>query len=259
MEQVRKVARFAAVSCIHAPYHRVEVKDWLLGKLDDDPPTHFVLLGDLFDAIAVSVHPAEYEHTLEDEYSHGHAYLKEIIDVLPEETKLVWIHGNHEDNIIAKDPRRSPRGLRSLLSWNRHEEFGPLFRKWRQVPYVKSSKGVYRLGQVCFYHGFDAGSNSDELETLQMASVMGGHAHRLFIRGHTHRPTPGVVQCFKTKKIPLPWYYINVGTLGPLDPYYMRRKDSSGWGAALARGETVIGEPRRPSAADWVATVERFD
>jgi len=254
-----KEARFVAVSCIHTPHYREEVRTWLLDNLSNEAPTHFVLLGDLFDAEAVSVHPTEYEHTLEDEYAAGHEYLKSIMEVLPKATELVWIHGNHDDNILAKDPRRSPRGLRSLLSWNRHEELGPLFREWKQIPYSKSKEGVYRLGQVCFYHGFDAGVNADELESLQMANILGGHAHRLFVKGHTHRPTAGVVQCMKTKRVKLPWYYVNVGTLGPLNPYYMNRKDSSGWGAAMARGVASLSEPRRPSCSDWSVEVENYD
>ena len=254
-----KTAKFLAVSCIHTPYHSEEAQEWLLSVLSDEKPTHFILLGDLFDAEAVSVHPSEYEHTLEDEYEEGHKYLSSIMETLPKKTEFVWVHGNHDDNILAMDPRRSPRGLRSLLSWNRHEEFGPLFRKWKQIPYRKSERGIYRLGQVCFYHGFDAGANSDELESLQMAMMLGGHAWRLFVRGHTHSPTPAAMQCRRTRRINLPWFYANAGTLGPLNPYYMRRKDSSRWGAAIVRGEAALYEPRRASAADWDCQVEHMD
>jgi len=86
---------------------------------------------------------------------------------------------------------------------------------------------------------------------------VGGHAHRLFVRGHTHRPV-GVEQCTRTSKIKLPWYYANAGTMGPLNPDYMNRKDSSGWGAAIVRGEASLSEPRRPSTSDWDAHVELF-
>ena len=217
------------------------------------------MLGDLFDAGAVSVHPHEFEHSLEHEYEKACKYLIDIMNVLPEETKLVWTHGNHDDNILAKDPRRSPRGLRSLLSWNKHYEFGETFRKWKQLPYSKSKSGVYKLGQVFFYHGYDASCNSDQLETLQIANIMGGYAHRLFIRGHTHRPTVGIEQCKRTLKIKLPWYYANAGTMGSLNPDYMNRKDSSGWGAAMVVGEASLSEPRRPSTSDWDAHVVQFD
>ena len=257
MEPIRK-ATFAAISCVHTPFENEDAKSWMLASICANPPSRFIFLGDLFDAGAVTVHPSEFEHALEDEYEHGHKYLSDIMGVLPPETELIWIHGNHDDNILAKDPRRSPRGLRSLLSWNKHYEFGELFRKWKQIPYTKCKQGLYKIGQVYFYHGFDAGVNSDELETLQMAQIVGGHAHRLFVRGHTHRPV-GVEQCTRTSKIKLPWYYANAGTMGPLNPDYMNRKDSSGWGAAIVRGEASLSEPRRPSTSDWDAHVELFD
>ena len=257
MESVKK-ATFAAISCIHSPYPNETATEQMLSALSEINPTHFILLGDLFDAGAVTVHPSEFEHALEDEYEKGAEYLKKIMEVVPN-AEYIWTHGNHDDNILAKDPRRSPRGLRSLLSWNKHYEFGETFRMWKQIPYTKSKKGVYKLGQCFFYHGFDAGSNSDQLETLQMANLMGGQAHRLFVRGHTHRPTTGVEQCKRTLKIKLPWYYANAGTMGPLEPDYMNRRDSSGWGAAMVVGESALSEPRRPSTSDWDAHVVQFD
>ena len=178
MEQIN-TATFAAISCIHSPYQNESATDQMLSSLSNNSPTHFILLGDLFDAGAVSVHPHEFEHALEDEYEKGAKYLIDIMNVIPD-AKFIWTHGNHDDNILAKDPRRSPRGIRSLLSWNKHYEWGETFRQWKQIPYTKSKDGVYKLGQVHFYHGFDAGANSDQLETVQMANLMGGHAH---IRG----------------------------------------------------------------------------
>ena len=58
MEPIRK-ATFAAISCVHVPFENNEAKAWMLAKLSDNPPTHFIMLGDLFDAGEVSVHPSE--------------------------------------------------------------------------------------------------------------------------------------------------------------------------------------------------------
>lgn len=253
-----KTARFVAISCVHVPHSSEGALDWLISRLQEIKPTHFVLLGDLFEASSVSVHPNEYEFSLEEEYYAGAQYLETLRDNLDPSTQLVWLHGNHDDNILTRDPRRTPRGLRSLLSWNRHDELGPVFQRWKQVRYSKSPSGVYRLGPVIFTHGYDCGTNSDELETLQFAYMLGGHAHRLFLRGHTHRPTPVIRQCRRTMKIPLPWYYGNVGTMGPLNPDYMNRRDSSQWGAALCCGEASLSEPRRPSPRDWEAQMELY-
>ncbi len=251
-------ATFVAASCIHVPYHSEEAKDWLLAKLEEIKPTHFVLLGDLFDAVSVSVHPNECTHTLEEEYEAGSQYLADVRKALPAETELVWCLGNHDDNIQTKDPRRTKSGQRSLLHWNKHREFGDEFLKWKQIPYVKGPRGVYRLGPVRFFHGFDAGMNSDEMETLQMVHAIKDQAYSLWIRGHTHRPTPYVTQCRRTQKVLLPWYYANAGTLGPLKPDYMHRKDSGMWAHALVQGECNLSSPRRPSAKDWSASVEHF-
>jgi len=252
-------AKFVAISCVHVPHHSEPAKDWLISRLEEIKPTHFVLLGDLFDAAAVSVHSDEFYQSLEDEYEAGAKYLADIRKALGSDTKLVWCLGNHDDNIQAKDPRRTNVGQRSLLHWNKHREFGDEFLKWKQIPYIKSPRGVYRLGPVRFYHGFDAGANSDELETLQMAYAMGDQANSLWIRGHSHRPTPHIMQCQRTQKILLPWFYANAGTMGPLTPDYMTRRDSSRWDHALVTGECSLSSPRRPSRKDWSATVEHYE
>jgi len=251
-----RIETFAACSCFHTPFQSEESVSWMLGKLEEFQPTTFVCCGDLFDASAVSVHPHEYEHALEVEFEEGSSILKRIMAVIPK-ANYVWCLGNHDDNIRVSDPRRSPYQLRSLLNWNNHREFGETFLKWNQIPYRKDTRGVYKLGNnVCFSHGYDAGVNSDELETLQLAMITGGQAWKLFVRGHTHRPTSHVMQCHKTKRIPLPWYYANVGTMGPLKPDYMKRKDSSQWGAGMIVGETNMSSPRRPSCSEWDAHME---
>ena len=223
--------------------------------------THFVLLGDLFDACAASVHPRdEIDHTLEDEYEQGSVYLKSIRDVLPKDCKYIWTLGNHDDNIKTADARRIPFDLRSLCDWNAHPEFGVEFRKWQQKEYVKpsihNSKGCYELGQIVFMHGFDAGQNSDELESLQASYALGGHPWKLVVRGHTHRPRD-VTQAKRTAKVLLPYYYANVGTMGPLDPDYILRKDTSQWGAAVCIGEALLGRKGRMSGKCWDARVIR--
>jgi predicted phosphodiesterase len=251
-------AKFVAASCFHAPHNPEAPFEWLLGRLSDLNPTHFILLGDLFDASSVSVHPNDHVEKLEYEYEKASILLSRIHDVLPN-AELIWTLGNHDDNIQTGDPRRTPKALRSLLHWNKHWEWGAEFRKWKQIPYIKGPRGVYRLGPVRFYHGFDAGVNSDELECLQMVGAIKDQAYSLWVRGHTHRPSPGVLQCKRTQKILLPWWYANAGTMGPLKPDYTKRKDTVQWGHAIIKGECSLGSPRRPSFSDWDADVEKFE
>ena len=254
-----KTAKFVAVSCIHAPHHREEALNWVVSRLEEINPTHFILLGDLFEAGSVSVHPSEYWETLEEEYEVGATILETVRKSLPPGCEQVWTLGNHDDNIQTPDSRRTSWLIRSLIHWNKNEQYGEIFRQWKQIPYVKGAQGVYRLGPCRFYHGFDAGANSDELEALQIAMALKDPAWGLYVRGHTHRPTPGVMQCKRTAKVLLPYWYANPGTLGPLKPGYMARKDSNLWGAGLVSGECTLSSPRRPSRKDWDANVEHFE
>jgi predicted phosphodiesterase len=232
----------------------------MLSKITGLDLTHFILLGDLMDAAAASVHPDEVEHALEDEYRLAHEYLLDIRRVLPGDTKLVWCLGNHDDNIQINDSRRTDKSIRSLLHWNNHWIFGEEFKKWQQIPYVKSKKGLYKLGQVVFYHGYDCGANSDELEGLQMNYLAGGHSWGLTVRGHTHRPIQ-VTQAKRTGRVLLPQYFTNVGSIGigNKQPNYMKRKDVTQWGVGLLVGEAKIGKNRRYRTREWDAELHIKD
>ncbi len=258
MSKTYKIATFAAVSCVHCPHAPQSVLDWVKGRLEEIKPTHFIMLGDLFDATSASVHPNDTVEDLEVEFEHGANVLSQLRGALPVASKLIWTLGNHDDNIITEDPRRTPRALRSLLHWNNHYEFGGEFRKWKQIPYKKNPKGIYRLGPCRFFHGFRAAVNSNELETLEMRESINDQANTFWIRGHTHKPVPPT-QCRKTQGILLPWWYANAGTIGPLDPPYMDRKNSSQWGHGLISGECSLSSPRRPSRTDWDANLEIFE
>jgi UDP-2,3-diacylglucosamine pyrophosphatase LpxH len=217
------------------------------------------MLGDLFESSAASVHPDEHDHTLADEYAAGAEFLSNIRAILPKKIRLHWMLGNHDDNLQAQDSRRTDWRTRDLIHWNQ-SQFADIFLKWKQYPYRKPSvhdqSGCLQLGQVIFSHGYDAGGNSDELEGLQMTYACGGHSHRLTVRGHTHRPTHGIVQSRRTSKILLPFWYANAGTMGPLQPQYMSRKDVSQWAPAIVWGECKVNTPSRFAAKEWHAGVE---
>ena len=254
-----KTAKFLAFSCVHAPDTSASGRAWLISKIEEHKPSHLILLGDLLDAEAASVHPGECDHDLNDEYAFAHAFLQDCRDAAGS-AHLVWTLGNHDDNILRADPRRIPANLRSLVHWNQHRVFGDGFRAWKQYSYIKSPKAVYSLGQVMFFHGFDCGVNSDELEGLQMNYATGGHPWRLSVRGHTHRPV-GVCQAKRSQKVLLPHYYANAGAIvyGDKQPEYMYRKDVTQWGAAVVVGEVNL-EKRvsRATAPEWSATVEKL-
>ncbi len=255
----KRMAKWAAISCTHAPFENKRSIDKLIGKLEDSKGlTDFIHLGDLFESSAGSVHPDEHQHTLADEYEAGAAILEKIRKALPRGCRLHWMLGNHDDNLQIPDSRRTDWRTRSLIHWD-NSEWGKVFKRWKQHPYVKpsvhSQGGCLQLGQVIFVHGWDAGQNSDELEAFQMSYACGGHAHRLVCRGHTHRPR-GVSQCRRTAKVLTPYYYANAGTMGPLQPQYMQRKDVSQWSPAIIWGECKVNTPSRFSSVEWSAEVE---
>ncbi len=255
----RRMAKIAAISCSHSPLLPKEHKSWVLNTLSSIKGlTHFGHLGDVFESSCASVHPNEDTHTLEDEFSCAASFLSDIREVVGPEC-IRWINtGNHDDNLIAADPRRIPRALRGLTNWNRHPVYGQEFRRWAWLPYEKSSRAIMRVGQVHFWHGFDAGHSSDELEGLQMISLEGWIPHALAVRGHTHRPVPPT-QAKRTAKIPLPYWYSNVGTVGPTKPGYMKRKDSSQWGAAIIVVECLWDRPSKLNGKCWEAQLIRIE
>ena len=254
----RRTAKIAVISCTHSPFTPPETHKWILDTLSNIKGlTHFGHLGDVFEAASASIHANEFEHSLADEYEHAHNLLKSIREVLSDDC-VRWINtGNHDDNLLTQDPRRIPKPLRGLVDWKNHPEYGEEFNKWCWLPYEKSSRGVYRVGQAHFYHGFDAGLSSDELEGLQMIGACGWIPFSLAVRGHTHRPVP-VTQCKRTQKINLPFWHSNVGTCGPLKPQWAKRKDSSMGGSGMLIVECIWDKPSRLSGRCWDAELLRM-
>tara|TARA_Y100000593_G_scaffold47074_1_gene89326 strand:+ start:162 stop:932 length:771 start_codon:yes stop_codon:yes gene_type:complete len=253
-------ATIATISCTHSPFCSESTIDWVLHELSklETSITHFVHLGDVFEANAASVHGSEYSHTLLDEYAHAAKLLARIRKELPRGVDLTICTGNHDDNIQAADPKRVPADLRQLVNWMDHPEFGQEFRRWEWLPYEKTRRCVKRVGNVLLQHGFMAGVNSDQNEAIQAINSCGGHSHTLVVRGHTHRPLPPT-QIMKNPTIPLPFWCMNVGCLRDYDPppAWMKRRDSSQWGHALGIIRCRNERPSRLSGVTWHAELIR--
>lgn len=248
-----RLASFVAFGCIHAPHQNAEAISKLTDLLRDVSPDYVLCLGDLFESDAASVHKHRAEERIDllEEYEQAGEILEAVSESAPKARK-VWLLGNHDDNLQVNDFRRIPKHLRDAIHWNR-SEWGKTFKAWEQIPYEKSERGVFRLGQVNFYHGYDVSVKSDATEAVQMNNYVGGHAHTLGVRVHTHRPLP-VTQVMLTPKVPAPFWYANAGTLGPLKPPYMARKDASQWAPAAVVGEVLLGRPSRMRAGpQWEA------
>lgn len=212
-------------------------------------PHVLVHAGDRFEAAAASVHGNEHQHTLRDEYEAAYKASVCVRRAVGRGCRLVWLLGNHDDNLQAQDPRRIPPALRGSAHWNR-SEWGAEFRRWQQLPYVKSPDGCFSIGQLVVAHGFDSGETSDELEALQLNMMTGGRPHRLFVRAHTHRPA-APFQLRRTSKVLLPYWAANVGTLGPLKPAWTQRLDTSRWAPGVLLVD--IDADSRCNARNWEA------
>lgn len=241
--------KFLAFSCLHSPLHSEEHVEALIKHNQDHKPHEVINLGDLYEASSASKWCKEDGIELRDEYKTANNILKRIRQVNPD-AKYTFLEGNHDANILAKD--RLPQGVRSLLDYNEpqtqngiiiNDELVYHWKNKRKYIYHKL-KGAYRLGAVCFSHGFEAGASSDEMQALYFNQDW---ANSLFISGHTHRPTEGQVRrVMKTKGRGLPFWYLNAGCSCNIDLMdYMDRKNRAQWGNGYVYGSCdVIRSPR---------------
>ena len=253
-----EVVKFGAISCTHCPHQSERAIAKLIEELKIRKPQVFVHCGDAVDASGASVHSDDSDSvTLHDEFLIASDMLRRIREALPEDCKLVMIDGNHDDNIQRPDPRRVPKALRSLCDPRKMHGVADEFKRWKHIPYRFGR--CFQLGGVIFHHGFGASANSDELEAIQLAMACGGHAHRLVIRGHTHRPVPPT-QCRRTARVKLPWWYCNVGMMAfEKKPSYCDRWDTQQWGRSACFGTAIVGRPDRIPKDNWTAELVDLD
>lgn len=236
---------------VHVPHHDPESLAWAIGLIEKWKPQHLIFGGDLLDANAASRWPNEYEHTLEDEYKWGNEILRSLRTAAPRSCKLVWIWGNHEDNIRAAN--RVPKDLRSLVEVGKHvKEYG----NWKHIPYTRHHvRGAYRIGQVSFIHGHETAEGRLDEQAIKM----GNHEpFSLTVSGHTHRPTINIKQIM-LRKLGLPHWRADAGCHMKWDSAaYMKRLDMTMWGHACVLVEAMpLKSPRK--TREWQAEVQVRD
>ena len=245
-----------AFGCPHTPFENKDSIDWLCERIEAVKPDVLVHLGDGHEADAAAKFDNEQKQTLEEEFQAHNALLKRLRmsqEKRPKsapESRRVFLLGNHDDNILAAG-RINPK-VRSLCDFRKHES--ELISGLWQMPcvYEYSQRGVYRIGQqVAFAHGYEAGVSGDEMQAIVLNQR---HPFSLLVEAHTHRPVP-VTRAYRTKGVPLPYYFANVGTMGPMKPQYMSRKRSHMWGCAIAYGTAPLGNSPR-TKCHWTAKHE---
>jgi predicted phosphodiesterase len=250
--------RWAAITCSHVPLHDEQALEWALGEIEDFQPDVLVHLGDLLEASAASKFPKEDTWTLEDEYEGGNQYLEDLAGSVGKKTRKVFLPGNHDFNI--RSYARLPKDVRSLLDYRKHM---PELENWEQPveEYVYDrNRGVFRLGQVTFAHGFAAGVAADKNHAIDL-----GMPYGLYVGGHTHQPKV-VQQVMANQTTPLPYWMSNAGTLREIwttADTWMRRKRRHLWGQAIVLGEVNTNWQSHtngmiPSTREWDAETRIF-
>jgi predicted phosphodiesterase len=243
---------FLAFSCPHCPLIDTEARDWLLGQIADRKPDWLIHLGDGHEADSASKFRSEYDWELEDEFASHNELLSALRGAHPP-ARRVFLPGNHDDNRLAIN--RIDKRLRGLCDYRKHE---PELAHWLQpAEYVyDKDRGVFRLGQVTFAHGYETHATSDAYHSILLGIPFG-----LYVGGHTHRPAP-VLQVQKTAAVPLPYWYSNAGTIREIQNIpWMNRNRRHGWGQALVHGEAQTWRYQNvsmPTSPCWEAETVVF-
>lgn len=224
--------RWVAFGCSHAPRHDWAAIDFVRDQILDHKPDLVIHLGDLLEADAAARFDNEESWELEDEYREGDAIL-EYIGRAAGSARKVFIPGNHDYNIEATG--RIPKKLRSLAAYRRNLKTlamnGGEWYHGAEYLYDRA-RGVYRIGQVTFAHGYEAGVQADRNQAITLGVPQG-----LLVSVHTHRPKQ-VQQAMMNASTPLPYWFANAGTTRDIvDVAYMDRKRRLMWGQACVVGE----------------------
>ena len=229
--------KFAAISCSHSPFTSRERMQWAVKQIEAHKPDVIIHLGDGLDADAASKYPSEYGHTILDEFRHLESEVLAPLALIGA-TKLVYLEGNHEYNLVDNPGRIDPK-LKPVI----RERWRQTTDGWHVVPYCATQR--WCIGQVTFRHGAKCGVNADRQEAL-----LYGVENGLHVMGHTHRPRP-VTRIELPGAIPMAYWYANPGYLAERSAMmYTHRINTEGWGFGVVIGEAhTTGEGRRRYAS----------
>lgn len=240
---------FLAFSCVHSPLHDAEAIDWLCERVAETQPDCVIHLGDGMEMAFASRHASIEDIDCIEEYESHNRVLAQIRKASPD-SRRIFLPGNHEWRLHS--PHIDPR-VRKALHWRRHQ---PEFEHWKSPCRYENCrhKGVWRIGQVGFSHGFSTSTSGIKREAVSL-----NPEHSLYVHGHTHRPTqPGPPErVMAGANWPLNWWVANPGCLRDLAPEWASRCDRSQWGQGCVIGRAkAIKSPR--SQRCWEAMTHVF-
>lgn len=242
-----KDIRLAVIGCIHVPFTDHDKLDWAIGEIAAFRPTHLVVNGDLLDCSGISKHGTESGHSLEDEIWEGGEVLKRLRQSVPRSCQLIFREGNHEQRIKREAGFVSTYFRSMLTDWkSKHREWG----NWHPGEYEKTRKGITLIGPFAVHHGHRSGGNSDDLEAVETAGLLGKRGI-VCVRSHTHR----VVECdraMRSSTVPEDRLWrANTGTFADINLMpYAKQVGSVAWDCGVFFGEV--------SGGNWTGRVARM-
>jgi len=237
MKRANNEVSFVAFSCVHAPLHDPEAIDNIVELIGREQPDVVVHLGDGHEMSWASRFDDAGEVDALSEYEEHNKILKCIRTASPD-SRRVFLPGNHEWRLYS--PRIEPC-IRAALHWRKHQ---PEMQHWEEpCKYLFCRhRGVFRIGQVSFCHGFSSSNTGIKREVTSLTREWG-----LYVHGHLHRPTQEgpPERVLAGASWPLNWWRANPGCLREMSPEFMTGQDKGLWGHGAVVGKAqLIKSPR---------------
>lgn len=184
---VGKMERALYIPDPHVPKNNPQVTELIFSFAKWWKPDKVFIIGDLIDFYTLSSfdQTPNYQYTAQDEIDLAGDFIQRVISVIPEESDIVWLLGNHEYRFTRYLKRCAP-ALYSLRALDLKELVIPFDDEIKVVPYNKGF--MYRGRKV--EHGDFTSQKSGytahrKLDRRRVPGV-NGHTHRLgwvFYRG----------------------------------------------------------------------------
>lgn len=171
---------------LHCPFHDEEALDLVLNYVRKNKPEAVVLNGDILDCYKISrFNKDPNARSFYDEIVEGRKILKKIENAVPQNARLIWLDGNHEERIQKYTRTNAPEfeGLISVPSLMRFDDI--------DVEYHTHSQPLF-INNIVIKHGsmissIASGYSVKKELDKETESVIMGHTHRLAIIHKTYR------------------------------------------------------------------------
>jgi metallophosphoesterase superfamily enzyme len=225
---------------------------WLIAVIEEHKPHVIVNLGDWYEGKAAKRWPSWSDETwsLNEEHRMVSDQALAIRAAAPD-ARLVWLYGNHDDNLFGMQPERIKDDLRESVQWSENRLAAVALDGW-EVVRKYGERIRLRIGPITFQHGVDLNVNGEK-----DAGYYHGTPYGLYVCGHTHRPVR--VTRAQERKTYLPYWYANTGCGANWERmHYVDRAKTRMWGRGAVVGECSGADQRRTAFASkqWDAELK---